>query len=247
MAQFYIGTSGFAYKHWKKIFYPEKLPQREWLTYYCKFFNTLELNVTFYALPQEKTFHTWYDNTPKNFVFAIKGPRLITHYKKLKNIENSLAAFFDRVKILEEKVKVILWQFPSNFEYDSDKIDYFLILLEKFKYSYAFEFRSKSWLNAEVYRKLSALDAVVVECDWPFLITKTKPKNSSFSYIRRHGATALYASLYSKRQLKSDAQKIEKNFNNERDTYIYFNNDALGHAVKNALELKDLSNKLKKR
>ncbi len=94
MPKVFIGTSGFIYDDWKGIFYPENLSKTKWLEYYAKYFNTVELNVTFYRLLKESTFKNWYKRTPKNFIFALKGSRFITHIKKLKNFEKATENFF---------------------------------------------------------------------------------------------------------------------------------------------------------
>jgi len=110
MARVFVGTSGYNYRHWwNGVFYPKTVPQKGWLEFYSQFFETVELNVTFYRLPNRKTFEGWYQRTPGNFLFSIKGSRFITHIKRLKDCQEPLEAFFDHALGLKEKLNVILW------------------------------------------------------------------------------------------------------------------------------------------
>ncbi len=121
-----IGTSGYTYYHWRGVFYPKNLPSYKWLEYYTKFFKTVELNVTFYRLPQESAFKSWYRRTPKDFIFVLKGSRFITHVKKLQRIKNSTKLFFDRANLLKEKLGVILWQLPPSWKKNIKRLESFL-------------------------------------------------------------------------------------------------------------------------
>jgi uncharacterized protein YecE (DUF72 family) len=262
MSKAYIGTSGYIYDHWYSVFYPEDLTKDKWLEYYCKFFDTVELNVTFYRLPFESAFKGWYKRTPDNFLFTVKGSRFITHIKKLNDPKEPLELLFSRVKHLKEKLGVILWQLPPQFKANPDKLEKFCSLLHSFTPSlrYSFEFRHESWFCPEIYEVLKKYNMALVICDYPFqLATRLParqvgdkrtairerkqivvPETADFIYLRRHGATALYASNYSDEQLKQDAEQIKKWLKSSKDVYIYFNNDAYGYAVKNALKLKEL-------
>lgn len=261
MPKAYIGTSGYLYDHWYGVFYPEDLTKDKWLEHYCKFFETVELNVTFYRLPFESAFKGWYKRTPKNFLFTIKGSRFITHVKKLNEPKEPLELLFDRGKHLKEKLGMILWQLPPRFSAHPKKLEEFCRLLASAGESLAslrhsVEFRDESWFSPEIYEILKKYNMALVICDYPFELrsrgmertigikrTKRKiievPETADFVYLRRHGATALYASNYSDQQLKEDAEQIKKWLKNGKDVYVYFNNDAYGYAVKNALKLKE--------
>ena len=233
-----IGTSGFSYRHWLQKFYPLDIEQSGRLSYYAKFFNTVELNVSFYRLPSENAFKKWYDNTPSDFKFALKGSRYITHTKKLFSSENSLKLFFERAKILGEKLSAVLWQFPQNFESNPERLKDFLKILQKYKCRHAFEFRHESWVSDEIYDILRKYNAALVITDSP-IFPKVEARTADFSYIRFHGGKELYLSEYSQKELDVWAEKISK-WRERGDVYAYFNNDANAYAVKNALELKKL-------
>jgi len=268
MPKAYIGTSGYIYDHWYGIFYPEDLVKAQWLEYYCRFFDTVELNVTFYRLPFETAFKNWYKRTPDNFSFTVKGSRFITHVKKLTDCEEPLKLLFARAKYLKEKLGVVLWQTPPTLAYGEikskiqskiQKFTKFCELLKQFtpkNIRHSFEFRHESWFCPEVYQILKKYNFALVICDYPFEIVSSEqepavrgrkqiviPETADFIYLRRHGATALYSSNYSDAQLQQDAELIKKWLKNGKDVYVYFNNDARGYAVKNALKLKELLKK----
>lgn len=241
----YIGTSGYSYPHWAKgVFYPKGLNQDKWLEFYCEHFDSVELNVTFYRLPQQKAFASWYKRTPKGFIFAVKGSRFITHIKKLSDIEQPLQLFFKRVEALKEKAAVILWQFAPSFKKDEARLVKFLAQLKKYKgYRHAFEFRHQSWFLKEVDDALASHNCALVCADYPDFAKELHPTDG-FCYIRRHGAGAgLYSGCYSEAQLRKDAKILTKENRAKRDVFIYFNNDAYGWAVKNAHTLKDMLNR----
>jgi len=142
MTELRIGCSGFNYRDWKGNFYPEYLPQKKWLEYYCTVFKTVELNVTFYRLPLVTTVEKWYAETPSDFAFSLKGSRFITHIKRLLDPEESLDLFFERAMLLKEKLKVVLWQFSPGFKIDLERLSRFLKLLENYPVRNTFEFRN---------------------------------------------------------------------------------------------------------
>ena len=116
----FIGCSGFHYKHWKNVFYPEGLPQKIWFDFYCEHFNTLELNVTFYRFPQLSFLQNWHEKSPDSFRFSVKAPRAITHYKKFNNVTELISSFYDTIsEVLKEKLGPVLFQMPHNFIYDA--------------------------------------------------------------------------------------------------------------------------------
>ena len=154
MIQWHIGCSGFHYKDWKEIFYPKGVPQRLWFEYYCQHFHTLELNVTFYRFPQVSMLKSWYEKSPVYFSFSVKAPRLITHYKKMKDCEKLLDDFYNTVtEGLKEKAACILFQFPPSFDYTLERLEK---IINNFKpqFSNVVEFRHISLWNEEVYKKL---------------------------------------------------------------------------------------------
>ncbi len=240
MTKVFIGTSGYNYKHWQGKFYPQNLPQRQWLEFYAKHFNTVELNVTFYRLPYENVFKGWYNRTPKNFKFVIKGSRFITHIKRLKDCEDAVELFFKRACYLKDKLAGVLWQMPPSFDYDFGRIRNFLALLKNWpQYLYSFEFRHKSWFNEKMVNLFNKYNVSICFADSP---SYPAPEftTGNFLYFRFHGGKTLYASRYSKEELKEWALKIRRLKKNKKMVLVFFNNDAYGFAVKNALELKKL-------
>lgn len=238
----FVGTSGFIYDHWGGgVFYPEKLPQRKWLEYYAGHFDTVELNVAFYRLPSEDAFRSWYKRTPRGFTFALKGSRFITHVKRLKDCQAPLRLYLQRARILKEKFSVVLWQLPPRFRKDLQRLEDFVQRLKRFgPMRHAFEFRDKSWLSRDVYSVLEAYDMALCMADWP-MSSREIPETAGFLYLRRHGPQAgrrPYYGCYSKRELLKDARDIRGWLSRGKDVYIYFNNDAGGWAVRNALDLK---------
>jgi len=235
-----IGTSGFSYKHWADgVFYPSDLPQGQWLEYYAGHFSTVELNVTFYRLPTEKTFRNWMERTPQDFTFALKGSRFITHVKRLAGCKEPLGRFFERVALLKKRCEVVLWQLPPGFAFDSERLHGFVRLLEHHGHvRHAFEFRNRSWFCGDVYTLLREKGFAVCRADWPGLEVEP-PEDSRFMYIRRHGPGELYSSSYSDEQLERDAERIRKWLGTKERVFVYFNNDFGGCAVRNAKTLVD--------
>jgi uncharacterized protein YecE (DUF72 family) len=239
MAQLSIGCSGFSYKHWKKTFYPEDLPERKWLEYYSRVFSTVELNVTFYHLPSQSAFRSWKRGTPPRFVFAVKGSRFITHVKRLLDPQEPLIRFFEGASLLEEKLAVVLWQFPPAFKLNLDRFSAFLVLLKKYPYRHAFEFRHESWIESSLIDLCRSNNAALCMADSPPHLDEL-PVTADFVYLRRHGQRARYAGRYSKDQIARDAERISKYQAGGKDVFIYFNNDAHGYAPQNAGELSDM-------
>ncbi len=242
----FIGTSGFRYEHWEDgVFYPPGFSKRRQLEFYCEHFNTVELNVTFYRLPRKEAFESWKKRTPPNFSFAIKGSRYITHVKRLKEPADSLRILFENARPLLPKIAVVLWQLPPRFRCDMKRLRNFVKLLKRRRrVRHAFEFRNESWLTPDVFDLLREAGMTVCRADWP-LMDADIPDDMPFEYVRRHGphTEAPYSGTYSEEELASDASKIKKWARSGKDVFVYFNNDAEGWAVKNALQLKNLVNR----
>jgi uncharacterized protein YecE (DUF72 family) len=233
-----IGTSGWYYSHWQGRFYPENLPKSEWLAYYAKQFDTVEINNTFYHLPQEQTLKNWRKIAPENFLFAVKANRYITHIKKLKNTKDELQRFFERVELLKNHLGPILYQLPPSLRKNLDKLDSFLKSLPK-KHKAVFEFRNESWYEDDTYELLNDFNAGFCIHDLggrqtPQVIT------SKIIYIRFHGTTGRYAGSYTDELLAEWANWIQENCRKVTAIYAYFNNDVSGHAVANTRTLKSL-------
>lgn len=235
----YIGTSGYNYKHWRGRFYPEDLSAKDWLPYYSKYFNSVEINATFYGHFKRNVFENWSKITPRNFSFVLKGPRFITHVKRLKDAKESLNYFLDETVGLENKLSCVLWQFPPSFhknEETLERIANFFSILPKLEY--AVEVRNKSWFEDDFFTLLDKNKIGFVINDsarFPWIDKIT----GRLVYIRFHGPGRLYASDYSQKQLSSWATKI-RDYQKNRNVFCFFNNDGFAYAIKNAKELKKL-------
>jgi uncharacterized protein YecE (DUF72 family) len=242
MSDLFVGTSGYSYQHWRNgVFYPKGTPQSRWLEFYAEHFETVELNVSFYRLPKKETFAKWYERSPADFRFAVKGSRFITHIKKLKNCEEPLHLFADHAGELKEKLGVILWQLPPNFKADGERLEAFVGLLASPEVApgarHVFEFREKSWFQADILELLKRHKfslCIAHSPEFPYCEEET----ADFVYLRFHGGEVLYGGDYSDEELRRWSRKIRSWLKSPKDVYAYFNNDAHGYAVKNALTLK---------
>lgn len=240
----FIGTSGWIYGHWEWIFYPEDLPSKEKLKYFSKHFKTAEINYSFYHLPRPNTYQNWYNQTPEDFLFAVKASRFITHIKRLNGVKAAWKEFLDNTLTLKEKLGPILFQFPPSFKATTEnvkRLTEFLKLLSldrkrvSLKLQFAFEFRHKSWCDKKIYNLLKKYNVAWVIADSP-RYPQADVVTADFVYIRMHGSKVMFTSNYTKKELSSLAQKIKK-WLKTADVYCYFNNDAYGYAVENAREL----------
>jgi uncharacterized protein YecE (DUF72 family) len=236
MPELLVGCSGFNYRDWKGEFYPDDLPQKKWLEYYCTVFRTVELNVTFYRLPLVKTFERWHAETPPEFAFSLKGSRFITHIKRLLDPEEPVDLFFERALRLKEKLKVVLWQFSPGFGIDLARLKRFLRLLKEYPVRNTLEFRNESWMTKETIDLCKDNKVCLCMADWPEFLDDL-PVTSDFVYIRRHGEGGNYAANYSKTALKKDAARLRNYVRDGKDAFIYFNNDFHAYAPANAKEL----------
>jgi len=238
----FIGTSGWHYKHWLGgVFYPAGTTGSGMFEFYARHFNTVEINNSFYRLPTAKTFDAWRESSPRDFVFAVKASRFITHMKKLKDPKRTSEKFFLVANRLENKLGPILFQLPPRWKLNTERLAEFLEALPR-EHRYAFEFRDESWLVPEVFRLLRKYNAAFCVHDFeemkiPIEVT------ADFAYLRFHGPTsAKYWGSYSKAELRKWAQRIDGWRAELSAVYVYFNNDPEGAAVRNALTLKELVN-----
>lgn len=240
----FIGTSGWSYPHWGKgVFYPLEVKQKEWLSYYSQYFDTVEINNTFYQLPQKTVFERWERSVPSHFSFVVKVSRYITHIKKLNQPEQPLLRFLENVSLLKKKLALLLFQLPPFLKANQLRLKHLLDLLEDQSIipgvKATFEFRNRTWLEKEIFHIITQRNAALCFADWPDL-RMTEPVTADFIYLRRHGPKSLYASGYSQEEIKRDANQINRWLADGKDVYIYFNNDAEGWAVKNALSLLEM-------
>lgn len=246
-AEIRIGTSGYHYKHWVGRYYPADIKPGKMLEHYLRDFDTVELNNTFYQLPNESSFDAWRAATPRDFLFAVKGSRFITHMIKLKDPERGLTNFLPRAERLRGKLGPILWQLPPRWNVNVERLETFLEALPR-KHRYAFELRTTSWMTDEVDELLRRYNAAfciyeLAGYQSPLDIT------ADWTYIRLHGPTQFkYQGSYSDEQLAEWADRIRDWSRSLRAIYVYFDNDDSAYAVDNALTLKRMvAQRLKRR
>lgn len=238
MKRWWIGCSGFHYKGWRGRFYPDGLPATRWFEYYCQFFNTVELNVTFYRFPRLNDLVTWYERSPAEFRFSVKAPRLITHFKKFKDAKREANDFYDTVaRGLWDKLGAILFQIHPRIEFSDQNMERILATLD-FGFQNVIEFRHESWWRADVAATLKEHNVTFCGISYPGLPDDVI-KSASTMYYRFHGVPDLYLSSYSEAGLISVADKIRK-VRGLEDVYCYFNNDIDVAAVANAAFLNKL-------
>ncbi len=231
----HIGTSGWNYKHWRGNFYPEDLPSSGWFDYYIKYFSTVEINNSFYQLPEKKTFEKWRKSVPENFVFSVKASRYITHMKKLKDPEQPVPNFIDNVKGLQDRLGPVLFQLPPRWNMNADRLQYFISQLPD-GFRYTFEFRDDSWWHPDIYQILK--DANMAFCIFDLAGTLSpKEITADFIYVRLHGPGAAYQGKYDAKTLSGWAGAFSAWQKQGKEVFCYFDNDQKGYAAQNALEL----------
>jgi uncharacterized protein YecE (DUF72 family) len=232
-----VGISGWRYKPWRQAFYPKGLPQKDELQFAGSAFNTIEINGSFYSLQRPSSYKKWRDTVPRDFIFAVKGPRFITHMKKLRMVEKPLANFFaSGVLALETKLGPILWQFPPMLKYDKEKFEEFFKLLpftktdavklarkhdshtahrsllktkSKGRLRHAVEIRHESFNNSDFLDLLRKYQVAIVTADTAGKWPLIKEATSDFLYFRMHGDKELYASGYSGEALRKWEKAIK--------------------------------------
>lgn len=234
MGKIHIGTSGWSYDHWKDSFYKET-PKSDWFKFYASHFGTVEINSSFYRLPNPHTVKKWEKESPKSFVFSVKASRYITHVKRLKEPKEGVKIFLKSITPLKSKLGPILFQLPPNFKVDLERLEKCLSVLPKGN-RYTFEFRHDSWFIQEVYELLKKNKIALCITD---LEGKLSPVEvtAPFIYIRLHGPQRAYQGRYSHQKLTGWAKRIRKWLKEALDVYVYFDNDEKGYAVKDTLKL----------
>ncbi|WP_327639185.1 DUF72 domain-containing protein [Kribbella sp. NBC_00482] len=257
-----VGISGWRYPPWRKVYYPDGLPQRAELEYASSRLNSIELNGSFYALQRPESYQRWYAETPEGFVFSVKGPRFVTHLKRLSDVDAPLANFFaSGILALGNKIGPVLWQLPPNFQYDASRCaDFFAqlprttaeaaehakrhdermegrALLEPAvdgSLRYAIEVRHDSFKNEGFVELAREHDIAVVCADTAGKWPMFDDVTADFAYVRLHGADELYVSGYDDKSLDRWARKIRSW---KCDAFVYFDNDAKVHAPYDAERL----------
>ena len=230
--QLFIGTSGWHYASWLGPFYPERHPKPKMLAFYVGVFGATEINLSFYRQPTPEAVAAWRESTPEGFLFAWKVSRVITHLKRLKDVEENIAFVLGRAGGLGPKLGPLLVQLPPSLRADRDRLGTFLGLLPKDR-RFTFEFRHPSWFEPPILDVLRDYDASLCLSDHaaapaPFEAT------ASFVYIRGHGPDGRYAGSYTDEALAQWSADIARWRGEGRDVYVYFDNDVKSAAPEDA-------------
>jgi uncharacterized protein YecE (DUF72 family) len=234
-----VGCSGWSYKDWRGAFYPEKLPQKDWLRHYSREFETVEINNTFYRLPSKSAVAGWVTETPRSFRFAVKASRYLTHIKRLRNAEVYIERFLSGIEELtsSKKLGAILWQLPPNFQRDDERLDEALSAIRaRAPGRHAFEFRHPSWFVPDVYSLLRSHRAALVISDDPEMPFQAHELTTSWTYLRLHRGSRGRRGNYSALELEAWRRRIAA-WRSRAEAYVYFNNDWEAFAVANARTL----------
>ena len=217
------------------MFYPPRLPASKWLEHYARSFDTVEVNATFYRLPKRSSVARWVEQSPPEFLFAIKASRYLTHIKRLSDLGPGLDRFYACIEPLlgHPKLGPMLWQLPPNFRRDDERLADALTALPPGRH--CFEFRHPSWFAEAVYALLREHGAALVIGDTPRRPFQTHELTTDFAFVRFHSGTRGRRGNYSESELEEWSRRIERW---SVDVYAYFNNDWEGFAPKNALWLK---------
>jgi uncharacterized protein YecE (DUF72 family) len=233
-----IGTSGWMYKHWIGRFYPKDIKNKKMLKFYCRKFSTVEINNTFYQLPDPDSIKNWINETPKDFIFTVKANRYITHMKNLKEPQKITKKFFNIIKNFENNIGPVLFQLSSNWHVNIERLENFVPVLPD-NYDYVFELRHPSWFCDEVYGLLRKNNIAFCFHDYDNKKTPLEITSQDLIYIRLHGSNANYKKLYSNNELNWWTKKIAKWTSEGKKIYVFFNNDAFGSAITNAIEIRE--------
>lgn len=236
--KWYIGCSGFHYKHWRGAFYPQDLPQKRWFEFYATQFATLELNVTFYRFPRLPVLRNWYDLAPDGFRFSVKAPKAITHFKQFHGTVDMLTDFYGTIREgLGDKLGPVLFQFPPRFRYEPERLARVLDQLD-LGFDNVLEFRHPGWWCEEVFGALRQRGVAFCGMSHPDLPAEPVV-TGPVVYYRFHGVPELYRSSYSDAELAAVAEKIKAEPGVEQ-VWCYFNNDAAVAAIPDAKKLMKL-------
>src|SRR5437588_4738048 len=231
-----MGCSGWSYPHWRKRFYPEKMPAREHFAFYAQHFDTVELNNSFYRQPPRERFEAWREQAPPRFRFAVKGSRYISHIRRLAVEQKSVDLVVDSAHGLGDKLGPILFQFQNTFKCDLTRLEHFLPMLPA-DVRFTLEFRHDSWLVPGVFELLRAHRIALCIPDHPQM-PKSFDITSDFAYVRMHLPPSGLG--YGKQALRPWAERVLEWRGQELDVFVYFNNEMEGYAIKDAQALTSL-------
>jgi len=234
MINLYVGTSGYSYKEWKGSFYPEKIPAKEMLRYYSERLSTVEINATFYRMPQPSMIENWQEQVPGTFRFSLKAPQRITHFKRLKETEEETKYFLETSSVLGDQLGVVLFQLPPNMKKDLPRLEAFLQQLPPATRA-AFEFRHPTWFDDDVLELLRSQNRALVVSDTDDMPTTHIDKTADWGYLRLRRVN------YSEENLAEWVKRLrDQNWN---ETFLFFKHEDAGTGPRLAAQFLDLANK----
>jgi uncharacterized protein YecE (DUF72 family) len=231
-----VGCSGWNYDDWRGRLYPERLGKARWLARYAEEFDTVEVNSTFYRLASRDAVARWVEQTPDGFLFAAKASRYLTHIRRLREIEQGIQRYYERIDPLVRSPKLgpVVWQLPANFKADAGLLARTLAVLPPGRH--CFEFRHESWFTKEIYELLGEHGAALVIGDhpkWPF---QARELTTDWTLVRLHHGRRGRRGNYSQTEIEEWARRIAQ-WRRRAEVLVYFNNDWEGFAVENARSL----------
>jgi uncharacterized protein YecE (DUF72 family) len=229
----WIGTSGWQYDHWRETFYPRRCAQRNWLPYYAQRFRTVELNASFYRLPQRSAFEGWAARTPADFVVGVKASRYLTHIKRLREPGEPVSRLLEAARGLGPKLGPVLVQLPGSFTADAERL---AATLHAFPpgLRVAVEVRHDSWYCEPVRRILADRGAALCWADRGASWLTPPWRTADWGYVRFHWGADQPGPCYARDRLARCAADLADHWSPEDDVYVYFNNDPLACALRDA-------------
>ena len=228
----YVGTSGYSYKEWKGSFYPDKIPAKEMLSYYAGRLSTVEINATFYRMPQKSMLENWKEQVPPTFRFSLKAPQRVTHFKRLKETEDETKYFFETSEVLSDQLGVVLFQLPPNMKKDLPRLETFLKQLPATPRA-AFEFRHPTWFDDDVLEVLKERNLALVVSDTDDMPTTHIDKTADWGYLRLRRVN------YSEENLQQWIERINRQ--QWSDTFVFFKHEDEGTGPKLAAQFLKLA------
>jgi uncharacterized protein YecE (DUF72 family) len=235
----HVGCSGWNYPDWRERVYPRGLPPRRWLAHYATLFDTVEVNSTFYRLASRDAVASWVEQTPDDFVFALKASRYLTHMKRLTDLDRGVRRYYERIEPLvgTPKLGPIVWQLPERFARDDERLAGALAALPPGRH--CFELRHPSWFVPEVYALLRAHGVALAIGDSPLRPWVAHELTTDWTLVRLHHGHRGRRGNYSESELREWAERI-RGWRRRVEVFVYFNNDWEAFAVRNGLRMKEL-------
>ncbi len=239
MKPVHVGCSGWNYREWRERLYPRRTPARRWLELYAASFDTVEVNATFYRLPRREAVAHWAEQVPDGFCFAVKASRYLTHVKRLTDVGDGLARFYERIEPLRDAGRLgpLLWQLPASFRRNDERLAGLLDALPAGRH--AVEFRHESWFADPVLRLLRRHGVALVHGDHPERRFGSDVATARFRYVRFHFGARGRRGNYSESELREWARRLH-DWSSTHELFVYFNNDWEGFAPRNAARLRSL-------